>query len=235
MMICIIPARGGSTRVPKKNIKPLAGRPLILYTIDQAIDSNVFDTIIIDTDSNEIIETVEKNRYGHCVCYHKRNEITNSYKSVQESVIDCINDISTLYQFDSICVMMPVCPIRSVLDIQNMYYEFHKNNYKSLLTCTKYEKPLEWSMTIDYQINNLIYFPDIHCTDLTCRSQDCKCAVYPVGSIWMIDKQTFLDYKTVYVPGFRAYLINKMYGLDIDTIEDFDIAELIIRGLDHVE
>ena len=133
--IAIIPARGGSKRIPNKNILPIAGKPMIAWTIEAAIESNHFEKIIVSTDSESIAKIAIE--YGAEVPF-LRTEKADDFSTISEATIYTLLQLSDLEKFKYVTQLMAVCPVRDATDIIESHQYFKLNNNKLQLSCFKF-------------------------------------------------------------------------------------------------
>lgn len=221
--IAIIPARGGSKRVPHKNIIDFYGKPLIYYTIEAAKRSNIFDKIIVSTDSELIADVSFK--YGAEVPF-LREKFADDITPVSLATIDCLNRIEKYYnfQYETVFQLMANCPLRDENNIINCYSYFEKEGLDFLVSCFKFGWMNPWWA---YRMNDknipLPMFPEA----LKSRSQDLPNLYCPTGAIWVAKTDKLRMEETFYGSNFRFFELDWKYALDIDTFEDFELAKTV--------
>ena len=131
-IILHIPAREGSKRVPRKNIRDLAGKPMISYAIEESLKSNITEDIYVNTDSEEIISYVEKN-YFQLKIYKRIKSLASDNTTSDEFTIDFINSLNP----DTLIMINPVCPLIKSEDIKNTVKAYKESDCDTLITCTK--------------------------------------------------------------------------------------------------
>ena len=221
--IAIILARGGSKRIPKKNIILFKKKPLIAWTIEAAINSKIFDKVIVSTDSVEIREVSEE--FGAEVPFlRKKYSDDNSISSIATlaSLEQCKLELKI--DFENVFQLMPTCPLRgkNIIISANKYFKESKIN--SLLTCSDFawQNPY-WSVKLNkYNIGSPI-FPDM----LSKRSQDQKKLYGVSGAVWISKSKTLRKYKTFYSPKHRYFPIDWNSAIDIDTYDDLKLANFL--------
>lgn len=224
--IAIIPARGGSQRVPNKNIIDFFGRPMIAYTIEAAIASGKFDRVIVSTDSKEIADISV--RYGAEVPF-LRTEAADSYSSVSTAVIFTLKQAEAYFEetYDTVTLLMANCPIRGCEDIKKSFDHFLDNETEAQISCFKFGfmNPW-WAFKLDGKGKGEALFPEA----LKSRSQD-LCELYcPSGAIWIAKRQYLLTWNSFY--GEHSYFeIDWKSAVDIDNYEDVDMAKAVYKLL----
>lgn len=222
--IAIIPARGGSKRIPKKNIKSLLGRPIIAYTIDAAIKSNLFSRIVVSTDSKEIALISESNG---AEAYTRKVELADDYTPVSLVTLDVLDNLDSKNdQFQFVAQLMPNCPLRTEKDIVDSYQQFIKGKTKSQISVTRYGWLNPWWAMIRNKNNELSsVFPE----QTKKRSQDLPDLFCPTGAIWWIQSETLRREKTFHCENRTGWEIPWDHAIDIDTEDDWRMAEFLLK------
>lgn len=223
--IAVIPARGGSKRVPGKNIKPLMGKPLIAYTVEAAVDSGLFERIVVSTDCPEIAEVAQ--RHGAEVPFLREASLADDITPVSAATVDMLvkldPDGST---YGSVCQMMPNCPLKTAGDIRDSCRQFLDSGAGSQLSVVRYgwQNPW-WAMRRDDSFRLDPLFREA----MTQRSQDLPELFCPTGAIWWAKADVLRRQGTYHIPEKTGWEIPWQRGLDIDTYDDWDMAEILFR------
>lgn len=225
--LAFIPARGGSKGVPKKNIKNLNGKPLIYYTLKLCQDINI--PFLVSTDSSEIYNVC--NDIGYTSEYKRPSRLAQDDSSMVDCVIhalDWINKESKL-NIKNVLLLQPTSPLRKKEDIIGALSLFKKENIKSMFSVTPMrEHPLECINLKDGSIWN--YLID-HKKSYVGRQGYEQSYYFIDGSFYLSNVETILSHKRFLVEGISVpYVINQRYSIDIDTIQDFEIVEYLMRG-----
>lgn len=219
--IAIIPARGGSKRIPKKNIIDFGGRPMIAWTIDAAIRSGCFERVLVSTDDEEIAEVARAN--GADVPF-LRQKYADDVTPVSLATISAIGQAERYWglEFDTVVQLMPNCPLRQDVHITEALENFELNNLNYQISCFKYGwmNPW-WAVQLDGNHSPAPLFPDA----LKQRSQDLGPLYCPTGAVWVADRVCLVDSKTFYGPDHRYLPIPWFSALDIDDYDDLKMAE----------
>ncbi|MCX5847508.1 MAG: pseudaminic acid cytidylyltransferase [Deltaproteobacteria bacterium] len=224
MRLAVIPARGGSKRIPGKNIIPFCGRPMISYPISAAKASGLFHKIHVSTDSDEIRQTVET--LGLPVDFMRDPALADDYTGllpVLRWVVDEYQQRGEIY--NEVCCIMPAAPLLQSKDLNAAFELFHNHKSKyPLLVMTRYPVPIEWAFRRDKDG----FMTAVSSSQLNCRSQDLPDTYYESGpfTIWstsqLIAENPLSGKILSYVmPGYKV--------VDIDTPEDIARAELLFR------
>lgn len=222
-LIAVIPARGGSKRIPMKNIVDFCGKPLIAWTIDAAQKSKLFDKIIVSTDSEEIAEVSRK--FGADVPF-LRDKAFDDYATVSEATIATLEQIqnSSKDEYDVVVQLMSTCPIRNEHNILDAYTNFVNRSATSQISCFEYGYMNPWwAVQLDNDLNPTKLFADT----LLQRKQDSPKLYCPSGAIWISQIKTLCDTGTFYSKKHIFYPMNWKTAIDIDTFDDLDMAKAI--------
>jgi pseudaminic acid cytidylyltransferase len=218
--LAIITARGGSKRIPKKNIKLFLGEPIIKYSIEAAINSNIFDEVIVSTDDVEIANIAKD--YGAAVPFmrsEKNSDDTSTTADVLLEVIDSYKKISK--EFDYICCIYPTAPF---VTSEKLKYSLNKliiGNYKSVLPVVKFSFPILRSFKIENDVLELNW-PEY----FNSRSQDLPEAYHDAGQFYFFRSAVFKQEKKIITDNTFGILIPESEAQDIDTYEDWLLAEI---------
>ncbi len=219
--LAIIPARGGSKGIPRKNIKDLAGKPLIAWTIEEAKKSIYLDRIILSSEDAEIIEVAKK--WGCDVPFIRPVELATDETPGIDPVIHTINTLQIKYDF--IVLLQPTSPLRQSFHIDQAIELLLRKKSKSLVSFCKVDKNPNWMVQINEhgELN-----PYIDNKTIT-RRQDLPELLMPNGAIyiaqcdWLLMKKSFLESKTT------AFIMDSKSSLDIDTDWQWELAELFLE------
>ncbi len=215
--ICVIPARGGSKRIPKKNIIDFFGKPLIAWTIESAIRSDLFDDIIVSTDSDEI-GNISKS-FGAKV--FKRVDFADDVTPVSEATINTVTNLNYSNR-DIIYQLMANCPLRTEHDILSATEYFDGlETFDSLISCFKFGWMNPWwaLKKIDGKYSPLFEI------SRNIRSQDLEELFCPTGSIWISTLDSLLKQNSYYTGNHTYFNIPMMSAMDIDDVDDLNMAK----------
>lgn len=220
-ILALVPARGGSKRLPGKNIRLLGGKPLINWTIDIAKESELFCDILVSTDCSEIAIVAEK--CGALVPWLRPDELSNDVASSVNVAIHALNWYEATFGLvDGVCLLQPTSPFRSTSDISGAVSLFFENGKNAVVSVGLSDFHPAWCF---YNRNNTLV-PILDWVEVNKRSQDLEPAYVLNGSIYIISpadlrsEHTFLTKKTT------PFILNeKAASLDIDTSEDWLKAE----------
>ncbi len=219
--LCIIPARGGSKRIPRKNIKDFLGKPIIAYSIETALKSELFDEVMVSTDDEEIAKIAVE--YGAKVPFMRTKENSNDFATTLDVLYEVLNGyINKGLEFDQVCCFYPCAPFVSVELIQQAYRKMMKNNYDIIFPVLAYSHPIQRAFKIS-DTDTLVLFDEEHRNS---RSQDLEKSYHDSGQFYLIQAQKILKKKDV-LTGFIGFVeVSELECQDIDTMIDWKIAEL---------
>jgi len=218
-ILAIIPARGGSKRIPKKNIKKLGGKPLIAYTIDSAIKSKRLTDFVVSTENEEIHDIALK--YGAKVVERPKILATDWAKT-----IDVVLDIINKEECDIVVLLQPTCPLRTSQDIDNAIDVFLRNKCDSVISMVEAGANQCWLMKIK---GNKFLTPVFGHKYFNQRSQDLPKMYVPNGSIYVSTPQILRKYKSFYTNKVLPYIMPRERSIDIDDKDDWILAEVTIQ------
>jgi CMP-N,N'-diacetyllegionaminic acid synthase len=225
-LLAIIPARGGSKRLPRKNIMPLEGRPLVAWSIEQALACSVFEDVFVSTDDGEIAEIARK--WGAYVPWLRPAELSTDTSSSS----DVIQHALTWYEdnhglVDAIVLLQPTSPFRAVSSIKRAIDQYLSQETKRVVVSVSLaETHPAWCFEIDgHEIK-----PFTSWEYLNRRSQDLPPAYSFNGSIYVVPASVVREKQPLLSPGMQAFVMeNPDEALDIDTEIDWYLAGVIAR------
>ncbi len=226
MNIAIIPARGGSKRIPNKNIIDFCGKPIIYYTIQAAINSGIFDKIIVSTDSEKIADISIK--FGAEVPY-LRKQFADDKSPVSKATLEALIQAENYYniKFDNVIQLMANCPNRTSKNISDCFDYFNINNLNFLISCFKFGwmNPW-WAATLDSDNKPSQLF-----NNQNIRSQDLPDLYCPTGAIWIAKSSSLKANDTFYGPDYRFFELDWKNAVDIDNFDDLELAEYLFNKI----
>lgn len=219
-LIAIIPARGGSKRIPRKNIKLFHGKPIIAYSIEAALNSGLFNDVIVSTDDQEIAEIAIK--YGAKVPFYRSKKNSDDFATT----FDVLEEVYQYYlkkgeTINTICCIYPCAAFTTEEKLTLSYKLFSENNFDSLLPIIEFSFPIQRALKIEK--NNVAYSnPEFALK----RTQDLEKRYHDAGQFYWMDAQTIMNKKTVLTENTGFYIISDLEAHDIDTETDWKLAEL---------
>ncbi len=226
-LLALIPARQGSKRLPLKNIKMCAGKPLIAWTIEAALASQYKMDVIVSTDSEDIAQIAQK--YGAEVPFLRPKQWASDSASTFDVIHHSIDQLAHLKRhYDSIILLQATSPVRNVQHIDEAIKLFIQSKAKSIISVTPLEHPIEWTMELEKN-NSLDPFINNNPLLFKSRSQDFATRYRLNGAIYCAQLKAVLTQNTFYLnQNVYAYPMEKQFSVDIDDINDFNYAQYLL-------
>ena len=223
-MLAVIPARGGSKGVIGKNIKELAGKPLIAYTIESALASKIFEKVIVSTDSEEIADIAKKN--GAQVPFIRPDDLSGDMVSSDDVIIHALDFYKQQgVEFSSVCKLQPTSPLRNSEHLKEAYHLFCEKKADFLVSVCECEHSPLWSGVLDENMGLDNFIGDN--VKRVCR-QELPIFYRLNGAIYMgLTKALYENRSFLGKNGF-AYIMKQDVSIDIDSELDFKIDEYIM-------
>lgn len=227
--ICIIPARGGSKRIPRKNIKRFLGKPIIAYSIEAAINSGLFDEVMVSTDDIEIAEIAKK--YGAKVPFLRSNKTSDDYATT----FDVIEEVLIKYQdtskkFTMVCCLYACAPFVTSQRLSESLTVLETNGFDSVFPVMSFGFPIQRSLKLEGNKINFFY-PEFSLS----RSQDLEKSYHDAGQFYWMKVDKFLQHKKILTNNTGSIIISEMEGQDIDNEVDWKLAELKYELLQSIK
>ena len=227
-MIAIIPARGGSNGLPRKNIKLLNGKPLIAYTIEAALKANCIDKVVVSTDDIEIAEISKK--YGAEVPFMRPKDLAQDNSLAKDVYLYTMERLKDMYNCDvkEFMVLLPTAPLRDENDIDNAFSLFKKNKAKTLVSIKEAPCPPSWYFVKNDK--NQIENAKLTSEEAVKNRQDNKVYYIPNGAIYILNYELLKNKGTYYCESTVGFLMNDEKSIDIDYELDFKFAEFLLKS-----
>jgi pseudaminic acid cytidylyltransferase len=221
--IAIIPARGGSKRIPRKNIKEFLGKPIIAYSIETAVGSGLFDEVMVSTDDDEIAKLAqsfgakvpfkrgEKNADDFATTFDVLKEVLDNYKSIE-------------HNFDFACCIYPTAPLVQVKHLAEGYKLLKSQNFYSVFPVVAFSYPVWRGLEINGNKISPVW-PEYKQS----RSQDLKKVYHDAGQWYWFRPDKIED--SLFTDNSSAIVLEETEVQDIDTMSDWSLAELKYRML----
>jgi N-acylneuraminate cytidylyltransferase len=222
--VAIIPARGGSKRIPRKNIKPFFGRPMISYSIRAAHKSGLFDSVIVSTDDEEIAAVARE--HGADVPFMRPADLANDHAGTGAVVIHALQWFAENgIDYDAACCIYATAPL---LDPQRLTEGWEKlQSRRFAFSVTSYAFPIQRALrqTPDGSVD--MFWPE----NLTKRSQDLEPAYHDAAQFYWGWTDAWLNGEIAFSPISAPVILPRIQVVDIDTPEDWEVAEVTYRVL----
>jgi pseudaminic acid cytidylyltransferase len=229
--IAIIPARIGSKRIPKKNIKNFLGSPIISYPIKAALQSNIFDEIIVSTDSLEILDLAQELGLDHFEL--RPSALSDDHTPTAPVVEHAVRHLSKYDEknISSICCIYPTSVFVTSEILKDAYNKIRSSsNNRSCYSVLENDSPILRSQRVNQDGFLEMLWPEHELS----RTQDLEPTYKDAGQFYFMDACTFLKEKKCYLSDSMPYLLNKYQAHDIDTSEDWIFAELLYKNMQNL-
>ena len=225
-VICVIPARGGSKGIEKKNIRKINNKPLIAYTIESTLSSKLFDDVIVSTDDKEIAEISES--YGAKVPFIRPSDLAQDDATSDQAILHAVLEMQKLgSEYDVVVLRDCTVPFIDINDMKNMLDLFRESDCNAVFGAIRAHPNPYFGMMECGDDGFLI--PSKTLEKETTRRQDAP-IVYDVDGIFILDNKNFLKTKKIFSGKILPYEISKEHGHMIDFEFDFRVAELLLKN-----
>ena len=223
--IAIITARGGSKRIPRKNIKDFLGKPILAYSIEAAIKCGMFDEVMVSTDDEEIAEIARK--YGARVPFFRSEKTSNDFATTNDVLLEVIDEYEKRGEkFDYGVCIYPTAPFVTGERVKDALEKFIESGADSLIPVVQFSYPPKRAMVI--RDERLVFeYPEF----MDSRSQDLEKEYHDVGQFYCFKTEAYKKNKKLMLGNILPYVIDEMEVQDIDTESDWKIAEIKYRQL----
>ncbi len=223
LRVCaLIPARGGSKRIPRKNIVDFGGKPLVVSTIEAALESGIFERVVVSTEDEEIKLVAEQ----YCFVDRRDHQLASDSATLKDV---CLEFIQRHPQFDFICLLEADCPLRTADDLKASWHSFLSGGKSMLMSVFRYGTSYPfWALSDKDEDGNKregyqFFFSKKYLT----KSQHLPMVYCPSGAFKWIDTKRFVESKTLYPDDLDVYVLDWQRALDIDTVDDLITAKMI--------
>lgn len=223
MKIAFIPARGGSKRIPGKNIRFFAGKPIIAYSIQAAKDSGLFDRIIVSTDSEEIAQVARA--WGAEVPFRRPAAIADDFTPIAEVLLHAVQWAKAHGGCHYFCCIYPTAPFLRGEHLQKGFQQMRESDTKAAIAVTRFTYPIQRALKLNPDNTVEMVWPDHRLS----RSQDLAERYHDAAQFFIAEADYFLERKTLLLAKPTAVIIPPELVHDIDTLEDWRLAELKYR------
>ena len=222
--IAIIPARGGSKRIPRKNIREFLGKPIIAYSIEAARESKLFDIIMVSTDDEEISEVARF--YGAEIPFFRSPQNADDYATTDDVLIEVLSEYKKRgLEFDVMACIYPAAPFVTARLLKQAFDIMEKYHPALVMPMVKYSYPPQRSYRIDQNGNAVFIEPQY----IKARSQDLEAMYHDSGQFYIHDPHKMIEMNGVITEDIMAIIVDDREVQDIDTEEDWQLAEIKYR------
>lgn len=220
-ILAIIPARGWSKRIHKKNIKIFNGKPIISYSIDAAISSNIFDEIMVSTDDDEIIKVAKQ--YWAIVPFIRTELNSNDYATTIDVILEVIDSYKKEWkEFEYVCCIYPCAPFLTPNSLKKSFNKLIKYDFDCIFPIVSYASPIQRALKIKKDNHIEMFNPEFMQT----RSQDLEKSYHDVWQFYFLNTKEIIKQKRLWTDNTSYIEISELECQDIDNIDDWKLAEL---------
>ena len=228
MKIAVIPARGGSKRIPRKNIRMFCGKPIIAYSISAAQQTGLFDQVVVSTDDDEIASVARE--FGATTPFVRPKELADDFTGTNAVVKHAVAWFNT--QSNDVthaCCLYATAPLLQARFITEGYEALSRSDAAFAFSVTSYAFPIQRALRVTPEGRVDAIYPEHRMT----RSQDLEHAYHDAGQFYWGTARAFLEDLPVFAPHSIGVILPRHLVQDIDTLEDWDQAELMYRAINR--
>lgn len=227
-LLAVIPARGGSKRIPHKNIRNFGGKPLLAYSIDAALQSGLFSKIVVSTDDPEIAETAQK--CGALVPFMRDPQLADDYTGTYAVTVDAYKRMQS-QNFDAVCCIYATAPLLTASYLQKAYAFFVQEKADFLYACCEFPFPVQRAQYLDEHMCPTPIMPEC----MASRSQDLPKAYQDAGLFYFHSIADLTNNYAGRTPVRRGFIMPRHRVIDIDTPEDWAYAQAMAHAVEELK
>lgn len=218
--LCIIPARGGSKRIPRKNIKPFMGKPIIAYSIEAALKSGLFDEVMVSTDDKEFAEVARQ--FGASVPFLRSEATSNDFAGTEDVMKEVLEEYKKLGKvFDNFCCLYSTAPFVTSERLKEAY-NMLSDTVDAAFTVVEYSYPIQRSLKRNENGYVEMNFPQY----ADARTQDLEKIYHDAGQFYFVKVKAFEDEFTLWCKRTSPLVLSELEVQDLDTMTDWQLAEM---------
>ncbi len=227
--MAIIPARGGSKRIPRKNIKDFLGKPVIARSIETALKAGIFHEVMVSTEDREIAEISIS--YGAKVPFLRSEKNADDIAGTEDVVLEVLNKYEERnIQFDIVCCIYPTTPLMTIEKLIESKNKMLQENYDTLFPVLRYGHPIQRALKINDNKLEMVW-PEYE----QARTQDLEVYFHDAGQYYWLDVKQFKLRKQIFSSNTGFIELSQMEAQDIDNIDDWKLAELKFKSKEKIE
>jgi len=218
--LCIIPARGGSKRIPRKNIKPFMDKPIMAYSIEAALESGIFDEVMVSTDDNDFADVARQ--YGASVPFMRSAATANDFASTEDVLIEVLDEYKKQgKEFDNLCCLYSTAPFVTADRLKEAYDKMIEEKVDAVFTVVAYSYPIQRCLHIvDGRIT--MKWPEYQ----SARSQDLETIYHDAGQFYFARVSQLQIEKDLWMKNSIPLILPETEVQDLDTMTDWQLAEM---------
>lgn len=219
--LCIIPARGGSKRIPRKNVKDFLGKPIIAYSIDAALKSGEFDEVMVSTDDVDIARIATEQ--GAKVPFMRSDKTANDFATTSEVIVEVIDEYRKLgKEFDTVTCIYATAPFVTSERLTEALDKIKTGEGDSAFACVEFSYPIQRSLRIDKDGKIAMKWPEYR----NSRSQDLEKSYHDAGQFYVSRVDAFQKTLSFWGDNTLPIVLSELEVQDLDTPTDWAIAEM---------
>ena len=219
--VAIIPARGGSKRIPRKNIRDFLGKPIIAYSIETALESGLFEEVMVSTDDEEIAEIAKK--CGAIVPFMRSEENADDYASTVDVLVEVLQTFQQQGKdFENGCCIYPTAPLLKPSSLKSGYEKLINESVSTVFPVVEFPYPIQRSLKLIGNDKVEMNWPE----HIGSRSQDLPKAYHDTGQFYWFNVEELIKEKKLFGENCAAIVLASNSVQDIDTEEDWKLAEM---------
>ena len=227
--VAVITARGGSKRIPKKNIKEFCGVPIIAYSIKAALNSGLFDEVMVSTDSEEIAAVAKE--FGASVPFMRSAGNSDDYATTEDVILEVLQRYSELgTEYDYVCCIYPTAPFVTEAALTEAMTKMEKYEPSVVIPVVQFSYPPQRCFVIDDNGYASFKYPQYVRT----RSQDLEKQYHDAGQFYVYNSKKLIDSKGIIEDDFMPIIMPELLVQDIDTEDDWKIAEMKYKIINNL-
>ncbi|MCQ2081152.1 MAG: pseudaminic acid cytidylyltransferase [Lachnospiraceae bacterium] len=223
--LAIITARGGSKRIPRKNILPFLGQPILAYSIKAALESGMFDEVMVSTEDDEIA-TIAK-EYGASIPFMRSKETSNDFAGTADVLLEVLSEYKKIgMEFDTMCCIYPTAPFVTKEKLKEAINMLEDSDAETLIPVVRFSYPPQRALVCED--NRLKFkYPEF----INSRSQDLEPHFHDAGQFYLVKVDKFIKNKELMVGNIIPYEQSELEVQDIDNMSDWKIAEIKYQSM----
>lgn len=227
--IAIITARGGSKRIPRKNIREFCGKPILAYSIEAALGSGIFDEVMVSTEDQEIAEIAKK--YGASVPFFRSEKTSGDYATTSDVLLEVLDEYEKRGQHFALgCCIYPTAPFITSEKLRSAHDSLAASDADTLIPVVSFSYPPQRALVI--KDGKLVFRAPEY---LGARSQDLEPQYHDAGQFYFFKVPAYKETKNLMVGNILPFVVNEMEVQDIDNLTDWQIAELKYKVMQNAD
>ena len=228
--LAIIPARGSSKRIPRKNIKEFYGKPIISYSIEAALESGLFSEVMVSTDDSEIAEIAEK--YGACIPFIRSTSNSDDYATTMDVILEVVDNYNRRdMQFDNVCCIYPTAPLIDGEKLKAGYDKLTNEQFDTVFPIVPFSYTVWRGFKVDSNGKADLVWPEF----LNYRSQDLEEIFHDAGQWYWLTVNSLRTNKKIFTENTSSLILSPIEAQDIDNMSDWKIAEMKYAYLQSIK